>query len=88
MFRAPPAQDLDQLVAAGHDPAVDVENRAGNPAGLIGEQIGDGVGDVGRGADSSQGMKRREGVKRRVDLVLGDKPLVEQGFSPRPARRR
>jgi len=36
-----------RLVAAGHDAAVDVEDRAGDPAGLVGEQIGDGVGDVG-----------------------------------------
>src|SRR3954467_4887484 len=66
--------------AAGHDAAVDVENRAGDPAGLVGEQIGDGVGDVGGGADSSQGMKRCEGVKRGVDLVLGDKPLQSGGL--------
>src|ERR1700744_1174763 len=34
------------LVAPGHEAAIDVENRAGDPAGLVGEQIGDGVGDV------------------------------------------
>ena len=34
------------LVAAGHDAAVDVEDRAGDPAGMLGEQKGDGVGDV------------------------------------------
>ena len=33
-----------RLVAAGHDAAVDVENRAGDPAGVVGEQIRDGVG--------------------------------------------
>src|SRR5690242_16896740 len=57
------------LVAAGHDASVDIENRAGYPAGPVGEQIGDGVGDVGGRADSSQGMKRRECVERGVDLV-------------------
>src|SRR3984957_1012755 len=41
------------LVAPGHEAAVDVENRAGDPAGLVGEQIGDGVGDVGGCTDSS-----------------------------------
>src|SRR4051812_2876826 len=46
----------------GHDAAVDIENRAGDPAGMVGEQIGDGVGYVSGGADSSQGMKRRECV--------------------------
>src|SRR6516165_373287 len=68
------------LVAAGHEAAVDVENRAGDPAGLVGEQIGDGVGDVGGGADSSQWMKRRESVKRGVDLVLRDPPLESGGL--------
>src|SRR6516165_6892438 len=68
------------LVAAGHEAAVDVENRAGDPAGLVGEQIGDGVSDVGRGADSSQWMKRRESVKRGVDLVLRDPPLESGGL--------
>src|SRR6516165_5338310 len=68
------------LVAAGHEAAVDVENRAGDPAGLIGEQIGDGVGDVGGGADSSQWMKRRESVKRGVDLVFRDPPLESGGL--------
>src|ERR1700722_4406646 len=63
------------LVAPGHEAAVDVENRTGDPAGLVGEQIGDGGGDVGRGADSSQWVKRRESVKRGVDLVLRDPPL-------------
>ena len=76
------------LVAAGHDAAVDVENRAGDPAGLFGEQKGDGVGDVGGGADASQGMKRRERRQRGVDLVLGDKPFVERVFSPPPVRPR
>src|SRR6185312_6966791 len=50
------------LVAPGHDADVDVENRAGDPAGPVGEQIGDGVGDVGGGADSSQRVKRRESL--------------------------
>src|SRR6516164_6546139 len=68
------------LVAAGHEAAVDVENRAGDPAGLVGEQIGDGVGDVGGGADSPQWMKRRESVKRGVDLVLRDEPLESGGL--------
>ena len=50
------------LIAAGHDAAVDVENRAGDPTGVIRQQIRDGVGHVGRGADSSQRMKWRESV--------------------------
>src|SRR5215469_14809913 len=68
------------LVAAGHDAAVDVENRAGDPTGLIRQQIRHGVGHIGGGADSSQGMKRRESIERGVDLVLRDEPLESGGL--------
>ena len=75
-----PDQDLLRLVAPRHDATVDVEYRAGDPTGLIREQIRDGVGDVGRGADSSQGMERRESIQRRVDLVLRYPPLQSGGL--------
>ena len=55
------------LVAAGHDAAINVENRAGDPACLFGEQKGDGVGHVGRRADAAQGMQWRERRQCGVD---------------------
>jgi hypothetical protein len=35
------------------------------------------VGDVGGGSDSSERVKRREGLQRGVDLILRDEAFVE-----------
>src|ERR1700743_548208 len=75
------------LVAPGHEAAIDVEDCAGDPAGLVGEQVGDGVGNVGGGAHSSQGMKRRECLQGGIDLVLWDERFVQRGLDDRRCHR-
>src|SRR5215831_9414446 len=60
--RAGPARAPGWSVAAGHDAAVDVPDRAGHPAGGRGEQEGDGVGQVTGGADPAQRVEAVEAV--------------------------
>jgi hypothetical protein len=64
------------LVAAGHDSAVDVHDVAGHPAGVVREQVYDGVGNVAGGADASEWLERVEAVQRLLDLVFRDKALI------------
>src|SRR6266480_1500414 len=61
---AGPPRRAGVLVASGHDAAVDVPDRAGDPAGGRGEQEGDGVGQVAGGADPAQRVEAVEAVQR------------------------
>src|SRR5256886_1320017 len=73
---AGPPRRAGVLVASGHDAAVDVPDRAGDPAGGRGQQEGDGVGQVAGGADPAQRVEAVEAVQGLVEPVLGDGPLV------------
>src|SRR6185437_6400337 len=59
--------------------AFDVPDGAGDPAGVRGQQEGDGGGDVAGGADTAERVEAVEAVQGVVELVLGDEPLIQRG---------
>ncbi len=65
------------LIASSHDAAVDVEDGAGDPAGVVGEQVDDGRREVLRGADPAEWVKSVEALQRLVDLVRRNEGLVD-----------
>src|SRR3954464_9993470 len=76
----PPAARIGTgLVPSCHDATVDVENRAGDPAGVLGEQVGDRGGDVLRRAYPAQRVEAVEAGQRGLELVLGDEAFIQRG---------
>jgi hypothetical protein len=65
------------LIASGHDAAVDVEDGTGDPAGVVGEQVGDRRREVLRGADPAKWVEAVEALQRLVDLVQRNEGLVD-----------
>jgi len=60
------------LVAPGDYTSVDIPDRAGHPTGIVAEQKVDGIGDIFRCANASNGVETVEGGKRFVDFLRGN----------------
>ena len=65
-----------QSVSTSHDSAIDVHDVTGHPARAVGEQVHDGIRNVGCGANSPEWLEGVESVQRLLDLVARDKAFV------------